>query len=222
MFARRKRRWFAGKSQSAVTFATLGRWPIPWDRSHKERWGKREKGNDASPPAHALAKRTTLSIVGWLSTAAGFTVVTRRRHQLADPPRCRIMTLYSRLAISPLPLWCLIADRPAGKIIYEERWASLRVATTGPALSWATCRSTELSWVCGPSVTIDRWWWGLTDLTHRHATTSCLPVGGPPWTTTNVEAAVLRYSWSLSSSPVLLIYLTMFLIRYCTTWIIVP
>jgi len=122
-------------------------------------------GERATTPTSS-ARRSTLSIVGWLSTAAGFTVVTRRRHQLAKPPSRRIMTLYHRLAISPSQR--LIADA-------KNNIRRAPAVRTCRALSSETCRSTELARICGPLASIDRRWRAPTDrptdLAHRHATT---------------------------------------------------
>jgi len=103
-------------------------------------------GERATTPTSS-ARRSTLSIVGWLSTAAGFTVVTRRRHQLAKPPSRRIMTLYHRLAISPSQR--LIADA-------KNNIRRAPAVRTCRALSSETCRSTELARICGPLASIDR------------------------------------------------------------------
>jgi len=106
MCERRKRRWSAAAadSQSAVTSATVvGRVRGIGRRRNDGASGERAATPTPGRPAGA-PRRSTLSIVGRLSTAAGFTVVTRHRHQLAEPPSRRIMTLYRSLAISPSQL----------------------------------------------------------------------------------------------------------------------
>jgi len=115
MCERRKRRWFAAaESQSAVTFAAVVVGLLRGIGRRRNDGVSEERATTPTPSA----RRSTLSIVGWWSTAAGFTVVTRHRHQLAKPPSRRIMTLYPSLAISPSQPGVLLLPR---KIIYEER-----------------------------------------------------------------------------------------------------
>ena len=121
--------------------------------------GERE-GNDAhalsGPARPGAARRSTLSIVGRLSTVgAPFygryeTLTPRCHHQLADRPTDRTSipsnndTVRRSLAAAAISSYC----RGPGKIIYGHGGAA--------AASTSRSRAGNMQIICGPSASVDR------------------------------------------------------------------